>query len=142
MANETVNYWLLKSDPETYGYADLERDGRTTWDGVRNAQALIYLRQMHKGDLVLVYHSGADKHIAGLAIIVRGPYIDPKARDEKLVVVDIRAQSRAATPVTLAQIKADAAFADFLLVRNSRLSVMPVPTAMWNKLMKMAELSV
>lgn len=141
-ANANVNYWLLKSDPETYSFADLQRDGRTTWDGVRNAQALVYLRQMKKGDLALVYHSGTDKHIAGLAEIVRGPYADPKVNDEKLVVVDIGAKSRAAKPVTLAQIKADAAFAEFLLVRNSRLSVMPVPAAMWKKLVGMAELRV
>ena len=135
-----MNYWLLKSDPDTYSYNDLEREKRTVWDGVRNNQALGFLRRMHKGDLALIYHSGKDKHIAGLAEIVSGPYPDPEDDDEKLVVVDIRAKRRVQQPVTLAQIKADPVFADFHLVRMSRLSVMPVSAGLWKKLTKLCGL--
>jgi len=125
-----VNYWLLKSDPETYNFDDLERDGTTTWDGVRNNQALIYLRQRKKGDIALSYHSGGDKHVVGLAEIIRGPYPDPKLEDPKLVVADLKFKQRFPRPLTLAQIKADPDFLEFALVRISRLSVMPVPVPM------------
>jgi predicted RNA-binding protein with PUA-like domain len=132
--------WLLKSDPETYSFDDLERDGRTIWDGVRNNQALIYLRKMQKGDPVLVYHSGGDKQVVGLAEIVGGPYPDPKQSDPKLVVVDLKPKQRFPRPVTLAQIKADGTFADFGLVRMSRLSVMPVSLGVWERLLRMGGL--
>jgi len=135
-----MNHWLLKSDPESYSYHQLERDRRTVWEGVRNNQALIFLRAMKKGDLALVYHSGRDKHIVGMAEIVRGPYPDPKQKDEKLVVVDVQAQRRLPNPVTLVQIKADPSFADFHLVRMSRLSVMPVPPPLWKALLKLGGL--
>jgi len=129
-----MNHWLLKSDPETYGFDDLERDKTTTWDGVRNNQALIYLRQINKGDFALIYHSGGDKHVVGLAEIIRGPYPDPKVENLKLVVVDLKFKQRLPRPVTLAQIKADPDFLEFQLVRMSRLSVMPVPAPLWKKL--------
>jgi predicted RNA-binding protein with PUA-like domain len=128
-------HWLLKSDPETYGFADLERDRRTTWDGVSNPQALIYLRQMKKGDAVLVYHSGADKAVIGRATVVRGPYPDPKLSDPKRVVVDLAAGPRLAEAVSLATLRADPAFHDLGLVRQSRLSVMPVTPAQWKRLL-------
>lgn len=129
--------WLLKSDPETYGYADLERDKRTVWDGVRNPQALKYLGQMKKGDQVFVYETGDDKQIVGLAEVTKEAYPDPKQKDPKLLVIEVQAKERVPKPVTLAQVKADPAFAEFQLVRMSRLSVMPVPAAMWKKLLKM-----
>jgi len=135
-----MNHWLLKSDPETYGLDDLERDKKTVWDGVRNNQALQYMRQMKKGDAVLIYHSGDDKCILCLAEVARGPYSDPKETDEKLVVIDLVFKRRLPTPVTLAQIKADARFSEFALVRLSRLSVMPVPEATWDALCTMAGL--
>ena len=135
-----MNHWLLKSDPETYGFGDLERDKTTTWDGVRNNQALIYLRQMKMGDLVLIYHSGGDKYVVGLAEIIRGPFPDPKLNDPKLVVVDLKFKQRLPRPVTLAQIKADPDFSEFQLVRMSRLSVMPVPAPLWKKLRTMGGL--
>ena len=127
-------YWLLKSDPETYGFTDLERDRRTTWDGVSNPQALIHLRQMARGDQVLVYHSGRDKAVIGHATVAKGAYPDPKRGDPKLVVVDLAVGPRLAAPVALATIKADPAFADLGLVRQSRLSVMPVSAAQWKRL--------
>ena len=135
-----MNHWLLKSDPDTYSLDDLERDKTTTWDGVRNNQALIFLRQMKKGDLALIYHSGGDKHVVGLAEISRGPYPDPKLVDPKLVVVDLKFKQRLPRQVTLAQIKADSDFSEFALVRISRLSVMPVPAPLWKKLRTMGGL--
>ncbi len=135
-----MNYWLLKSDPETYSFDDLERDRQTVWDGVRNNQALIFLRQMKKGDAALIYHSGSDKAVMGLAKITRDAYPDPKLDDEKLVVAEVSLARRLSRPVPLAQIKNDSTFSDFLLVRNSRLSVMPVPPALWRKIETLAGL--
>ena len=83
------NYWLLKTEPSTYSYADLERDGKTVWDGVTNALALKHLRSMKRGDLAFVYHTGAEKQIVGIAGVVRNPYPDPKESEPKLVVVDL-----------------------------------------------------
>lgn len=133
-----MNYWLAKGDPQDYGYDDLERDKRTVWDGVRNNQALQFLRQMKRGDQVLVYHSGKEKRVVGLAEVVRGPYADPDADDDKLVVVDLRAHRRVPRPVALADIKADARLADLHLVRMSRLSVMPVAKPQWKRLLELA----
>jgi predicted RNA-binding protein with PUA-like domain len=132
--------WLLKSDPETYSFDDLERDRQTRWDGVENAQALIYIRQMKKGDHALIYHSGKDKCIVGLAVITSTPYPDPALSNDKLVVVDIEFAGRAPQPVALSRIKQEKDFAEFLLVRHSRLSVMPVPAALWKKLLAWAGL--
>ncbi len=135
-----MNYWLLKTEPGDYGYDDLEADGKVPWDGVRNNQALIFLRQMAEEDAAFIYHSGKQKSIVGTATIESGPYPDPGGQDDKLVVVDITAKKRLPRPVTLAEIKADSALAEFLLVRNSRLSVMPVTAAWWKKLCKMGGL--
>ena len=132
-----MNHWLIKSDPEDYAYDDLVRAKRDVWNGVRNNQALIYLRQMQKGDQVMVYHSGKDKAVMGLAEIVRGPYPDPEAGDEKWVVVDLKPTTRLPRPIPLSVIKADKAFARFQLVTISRLSVMPVPPDLWKKLCEM-----
>lgn len=126
-----MNRWLVKSDPDDYGFAELERDKRTRWEGVRNPQALLYLRSMVKGDAVLIYHTGAEKRIVGVAEVAANPYIDPEADDDRAAVVDLRPKARLARPVTLAEIKADERFAEFALVRNSRLSVMPVAEAQW-----------
>lgn len=135
-----MNRWLLKSDPETYSFDDLERDKKTTWDGVRNNQALIYLREFERGDEVMVYHSGGDKVVIGLAEVISAPYPDPKLDDPKLVVVDLKFRQRLLDPVPLSSVKADPAFADFGLVRQSRLSVMPVPATLWKKLLTMGGL--
>ncbi len=131
-------YWLLKTEPSTYSFSDLQRDGRTTWDGVRNAQALIHLRAMHGDDRVLIYHSGDERAVAGLATIEGEPRPDPQAGDPKLVVVDVRADAPVAKPVTLAAIKADPAFEGMALVRQPRLSVMPVTEAQWQRLLELA----
>ncbi len=131
-------YWLLKSDPETYSYFDLERDRKTVWDGVSNPLALKHIRGMKKGDQAFVYHSGDEKAIVGVAEIVSDPYPDPKEKDPKLAVVEIRAQKRLPTTVSLAAIKGRKDFADFLLVRMSRLSVMPVTPSQWKTLLAMS----
>ena len=131
--------WLLKSDPETYSYADLDRDHRTVWDGVSNNLALKHIRSMHKGDAALVYHTGDEKAVVGLAKIVSDPYPDPKHKDGRLVVMDIAAEKRLARPVSLEEIRKDPAFKDFALVRIPRLSVMPVTDAQWDALLALAK---
>lgn len=137
---------LLKADPGEYSFDDLLRDKVARWDGVTNAQALNFLRASRKRDAALVYHTGDEKSVVGLAELASDPYPDPddptlNARGEpRLVVVDVRAVRRARTPVTLAAIKADPRFKDFLLVTNSRLSIMPVPAALDRALRALAGL--
>lgn len=124
-------YWLLKTEPSDYSYADLEKDGRTVWDGVGNNLALKYMREVHKGDLALIYHTGDERAAIGIAEIVSEPYVDPKLADPKMVVFDVKAKKKLPKPVTLAQVKADESLSDFLLVTNSRLSAMPVNEQQW-----------
>jgi predicted RNA-binding protein with PUA-like domain len=126
--------WLLKTEPTTYGYADLEKAGRAVWDGVSNPVALRNLRAMKPGERAIVYHTGAEKAAVGIAEVVRAAYPDPKAKDERLVVVDLEPRGRLKTPVTLAQIKAMAVFKDSPLVRQGRLSVVPLTAAQWKAL--------
>lgn len=121
--------WLFKTDPDTYAIDDLEREKRATWDGVANNTALIHLRKTAPGDEVLVYHSGDDKAVMGIARVVKGGYADPKLRDPKRAVCDIEFVRRLGKPVPLAAMKAQKALATFDLVRISRLSVMPVSPA-------------
>lgn len=133
-----AGYWILKTDADTYPFEQLVRERRAVWDGVSNALALKHIRSMAKGDQVFIYHSGDDKALVGLARVVSDPYPDPKAKDPRLVVVDIEAGDRLARPVRLAEVKADPAFADLGLVRMSRLSVIPVPADQWKRLLGMA----
>ncbi len=132
------NYWILKTEPSTYSYDDLERDKSTVWDGVSNNLALKHLRQMKPGDQALIYHTGDEKAAVGIAEIASDPYPDPKAKDPKLVVVKLTPAGRLRSPVSLAEIKADKAFADLALVRMGRLSVVPVPSQQWKRLLRMA----
>lgn len=131
-------YWLLKTEPSEYSFADLQRDKRTAWTGVRNATALIHIRAMRKGDTAILYHTGGEKRAVGLAEVTRDPYLDPDANDPKIVIFDVKPLRPLKKPVELAAIKADARFKEFALVRISRLSVMPVPDAAWKLLMQMA----
>lgn len=131
-------YWLLKSEPTVYSYADLERDGTTIWDGVANNAALIHIRAMQPGDLALIYHTGDERCAIGIAEVTSAPYADPKAGDPKLAVVDVRAVRPLPNPVPLSAVKADPFFADFALVRQGRLSVVPVNEAQWAKLLALA----
>ena len=121
--------WLFKSDPDTYSLADLERDRRATWDGVANNTALIHLRKTAPGDEVLIYHSGDDKAVVGVAKVVKGGYPDPKQKNPKLAVCDVEFVRRLRAPVLLLAMKAEKGLSDFDLVRISRLSVMPVSAA-------------
>ena len=123
--------WLLKTEPSAYGYADLEREGRAVWDGVKNPVALKNLRAMAVGDLAFVYHTGDEKAVVGTARITRAPFPDPKRGDPRLVVVEIEPTGRLKRPVTLAEIKALPAFALSPLVRQGRLSVVPLTRAQW-----------
>lgn len=126
-----MSYWLFKTEPSCYSYDELEKDKKTCWDGVSNNLALKYLRQVKKGDLALIYHTGDVKSAIGIAEVTSDPYVDPKENDAKLAVVDLKPKKRLKKAVSLAEIKANPAFADFLLVKMSRLSVMPVTDKQW-----------
>jgi predicted RNA-binding protein with PUA-like domain len=123
--------WLLKTEPTDYSYDQLEEDGRTRWDGVSNAAALKNLRAMKTGDRALLYHTGKEKAVVGVVEIVSEPHPDPEAKDEKLVVVDIEPRARLGRPVTLSEIKALPAFEGSPLVRQGRLSVVPLTSDQW-----------
>ncbi|MFI4854123.1 MAG: EVE domain-containing protein [Phycisphaerales bacterium JB065] len=138
--------YLCKSEPDTYSYADLVREKETVWDGVANPQACIHIRAIKKGDEILIYHTGGEKRIAGLAVATSDPYPDPKRPDltakgdVKFPVFDIKPVKEATKTVTLKDIKADERFTDFVLVKQSRLSVMPVPKKIDTALRKLAGL--
>jgi predicted RNA-binding protein with PUA-like domain len=131
--------WLLKTEPDCYAWDNLVKDKRTVWDGVTNALALKHIRTMKKGDLALVYHTGDQRAAVGIAEIVSNPYPDPDQKDEKLVVVDLKPKSKLKQPVTLSDIKADPAFAGWDLLRIGRLSIVPVPDAMWSRIEELAK---
>ena len=130
--------WLLKTEPSVYSYGDLERDQKTVWDGVSNNLALKHIRQVQKGDLALVYHTGEEKAIVGIAEVASAAYADPKQNDPKLAVFELKPKRRLARAVSLAEVKANEKLKDFELVRMARLSVMPVSDAVWKVLMRMA----
>jgi predicted RNA-binding protein with PUA-like domain len=130
-----VARWLLKTEPADYSFADLERDGRTAWDGVGNALALQHARRVRAGDEAVIYHTGAERAAVGLARVVSDPYPDPAAGDPRLVVFDVVPVTRLARPVTLAELKADPAFAGCDLLRLPRLSVVPLPGPLWRRLL-------
>lgn len=131
-----ARHWVLKTEPSEYGYSDLVRDRRTRWEGVSNPVALKHLRSMLEGDDALIYHTGNEKALVGLARIASAPYTDPS--DAKLVVVDVEPVKPLPRAVTLAEIKAEPAFAELGLVRVPRLSVVPVEPAQWKRLLVMA----
>jgi predicted RNA-binding protein with PUA-like domain len=133
-----MRYWLLKSEPSSYSWDRLVADGRTHWDGVRNHQAANNLKAMKAGDRAFFYHSGEAPAIVGLAEIVKEAYPDPGDETGRFVMVDVRPVAPVKTPVTLAQVKAEPKLADFALVRQSRLSVVPVSAPEWRLLCKMA----
>ena len=129
--------WLFKTEPNDYAYEDLEREGSTRWDGVKNAGALIHLRKVKAGDEVLVYHTGKERQVVGVARATSAAYADPDLDDERYVVVDLEPDRRLAVPVTLKSMKALKAFEDFDLIRIGRLSTMPVPAPLWRRILKM-----
>ena len=131
--------WLLKTEPDCYSWDNLVRDKRTAWDGVSNALALKYIRSMKKGDAALIYHTGDERAAVGIAEIVRSPYADPAEGDDKLVVVDLKPKKKLGRPVTLSDIKADKTFAGWDLLRIGRLSIVPVPDAMWDRILELSK---
>ena len=131
--------WLLKTEPDCYSWDDLAREKKTAWDGVTNALALKHIRTMKKGDEALIYHTGDERAAIGIAEIISAPHPDPSGEDDKLVVVDIKARKKLAQAVTLSEIKADPAFAGWDLLRIGRLGVVPVPDAMWKRVLELSE---
>lgn len=131
-------HWLLKSEPSAYSWDQLVKDKKTSWTGVRNPTAQINLKSMKAGDRCFFYHSGEGKEIVGIAEVVKAAYPDPTDKAGKAVTVDIKAVEPVRQPVTLAAIKADAKFKEFRLVRESRLSVVPVSDEHWKLLTRMS----
>src|SRR4051812_19462236 len=132
-------YWLLKTEPGTYSWDDLARDKSAVWDGISNATALKHIRSMKKGDLALVYHTGGERAAVGIAEVKSAPYADPKEDDERLAVVELKPKKKLANAVGLDAIKADKAFAGWDFLRIGRLSVVPVPEKMWQRILKLSE---
>ncbi len=133
-----MRYWLLKSEPSAYSWNQLVKDGRTNWSGVRNFQAAANLKAMKEGDRAFFYHSGEGPEIVGIVEIVKEAYPDPGDKEGRFVQVDVKPLQPVKTPVTLKAIKAEKALADFKLVRQSRLSVVPVSPEEWRLIAKMA----
>jgi len=131
--------FLFKTEPTTYSFAHLVRDKRTTWDGVSNPLALKHLREVRKGDTVVIYHTGAEKSAVGLATAASDPYPDPKASDPKLVVVDLRPLRALKAPVSLADFRSDPVLKTADLTRLPRLSVMPLTDAQLKRLLQRAD---
>ncbi|MGE3310611.1 MAG: EVE domain-containing protein [Limisphaerales bacterium] len=135
------NHWLVKQEPSTYAWEAFERDGRTAWTGVRSFPARLHLRAMALGDLVAYYHSGEGKNVVGVARVVRAAYPDPTAEegDGDWSCVDLEAVRPLKAPVSLSAIRSDAILKDMALVKQSRLSVMPVTSAQWERLMELGK---
>lgn len=131
--------WLVKSEPKTYPWAHLVRDGRTVWDGVRNALARQHLAAMRRSDLVLYYHSNEGKEIVGIARVVREAYPDPTADDPQWLAVDLAPVRPFVEPVGLAAIKSDARLEGLALIRQSRLSVLPVSQRHFEHILKLGK---
>jgi predicted RNA-binding protein with PUA-like domain len=130
--------WLLKTEPSTYSWDDLVREKRAVWDGVANPVARKNLRSFEPGDTALVYHTGDVKAAVGIATVVKGSYPDPKAKDDKAVVVDLAPDKALARPVTLAEMRTNPRLAGFDLLRLPRLSVVPVSEDHWKAILEMS----
>jgi len=132
-----MNHWLVKSEPFKYSWEKFNEDGRTFWDGVRNYQARNNLKAMKEGDLVLFYHSNEGKNVVGIAKVVKEFYQDPTTDDANWVVVDLAPVETLKNPVSLEQIKAEPSLADISLIRQGRLSVMPLKAEEFDKILEM-----
>ncbi|MDW7650675.1 MAG: EVE domain-containing protein [Bacillota bacterium] len=132
-----LNYWLVKTEPEDYSFADLARAETDTWDGVKNRQAQKNIRSMMPGDLVFIYHTGKERAIIGVGEVASHAFTDPT--DAKFSAVSIHARYKLKRPVTLREIKELPEFGDWALVRQSRLSVMPVSEAQWQGVLRLAQ---
>lgn len=133
-----MNYWLIKSEPNTYSWDDFVKLGRDHWDGVRNYAARKHMKDMKVGDLALFYHSVNEKSIVGVAEIVKEYYQDPTTDDERWVVVDLVPKEKLKRPVTLAEIKADERLSEMILIKIARLSVQPVKQEEYDIIMELA----
>jgi predicted RNA-binding protein with PUA-like domain len=133
-----MNHWLVKSEPETYSWADLVREGRTAWTGIRSFAARLHLRAMKKGDRAFFYHSGGERAVVGVARVVRESYPDPTAKEGEWSAVDLAPEKALVKPVSLAQIKADKILQDMPLVKITRLSVSPLTEKQFNRLLELS----
>ena len=133
-----INYWLLKSEPETWSWDNQVKEGASMWDGVRNYQARNNLKKMKKNDLCFFYHSVSERSIIGIVKVVKEYYQDPTDKTERFVVVDVKATNKLKNPVSLDQIKENNKLKDIALVKQSRLSVMPLKKTEWNLIIKMS----
>ncbi len=133
----TTQYWLVKQEPEKYSWADFQRDRTTDWDGVRNYQARNNLQAMKKGDQVLFYASVTHKEVQGIATVQQTAYPDPTIDDERWVAVKLKAGAALPRPVSLAQIKADPKLAQIALIKQSRLSVIPLTKIEFDRIVKL-----
>jgi len=137
-----VNYWLAKqepSGPRGYNFSKLEKEKKTVWDGVHNNLALKHIRNMKKGDQVLFYHTGTERQAVGIMTVTTNPYPNPKEKEKRFVVIDVKFKKRLKQPVTLEEMKKQKEFKSWELLRISRLSVMPVPKPIWNEIIKMSQ---
>ncbi len=132
-----MKYWLVKSEPDTYSWEKMVKDGTTFWDGVRNYQAANNMKAMKKGDSVFFYHSNKGKEIVGIVTVVREYYPDPSDKSGRFGMVDVKVGKPFNNPVSLQQLKEDGSFDDIALIRQSRLSVMPIDKKHWDKICKM-----
>jgi predicted RNA-binding protein with PUA-like domain len=132
-----MTYWLVKSEPQSWSWADQEKAGSTDWSGVRNPQATANLRAMRRGDRAFFYHSGEERRIVGIVEVTREFYADPKDASGRFGMVDVRTVAALPRPVTLAAIKAEPELSGLQLVRQSRLSVVPIDAKAWSRLCRM-----
>ena len=134
-----TNYWLCKQEPSTYNIEQLKKEKTTVWDDVHNNLALKHMTQMKKGDLAFFYHTGDEKQVVGIMEIISNPYPNPKEKNPRFVVMDVKYKKHLDSPVTLTQIKINKKFKDWELLRISRLSVMPVPSKIWEEILKISQ---
>lgn len=134
-----TNYWLCKQEPSTYNIEQLKKEKTTVWDDVHNNLALKHMTQMKKGDLAFFYHTGDEKQVVGIMEIISNPYPNPKEKNPRFVVMDVKYKKHLDSPVTLTQIKTNKKFKDWELLRISRLSVMPVPSQIWEEILKISQ---
>jgi predicted RNA-binding protein with PUA-like domain len=127
--------WLLKTEPDTYSFDDLVREGEAVWDGVSNNWALKFIRSIRRGDQIMIYHSGKEKRIVGLAKVTSNPYPDPQKNNPSLLVFNLRAKKKLSGNISLQRLKNDPDFANLLLVKHTRLSVLPVEEKLWKKIL-------
>ena len=136
-----VNYWLAKqepSGPRGYNFSKLEKEKKTMWDGVHNNLALKHMKNMKKGDLVFFYHTGTERQIVGIMTVDSNPFPNPDEKIERFIAVNVKYKKRLKRPVTLAELKKEKSFKNWELLRISRLSVMPVPKQIWDKIIKIS----